>query len=324
MVANTQFLILLFLALAFIALSGCAPVSSNTSGQLIDDIVLPVDFEFVGVYENEKNAPYFPINSISSVCYANDGTLYFSDEVRGLVHGLSPRHGRWFTFDTPGAFFRPVDLQVDGLWMLVLDYENRMLFRFNKSGVYHDRLINFPYLDPGYNREPFAFDMDVDGRVVVCDYSEQQVLMLDSYLELNQFIGGSGPNSEQFYQPSGIAYRPDGGFVVTDMGNSRIHSYNRMGYFEGDSGGFYDINNPMRTPQGIDCDSVGNIFIADPAASAIHVYSRTMNHLFSAGPEMGILAAPMEPVDVAIGPDDLIAVADKGRRAVILFRIIYR
>jgi len=39
---------------------------------------------------------------------------------------------------------------------------------------------------------------------------------------------------------------------------------------------------------------------------------------------MGVLAAPMEPVDVAVGPDDLIAVADKGRHAVIIFRIIYR
>ena len=324
MVTDTQFLIRNLFVIAVIVVAGCAPSPRNINPQSQVDVVLPVDLEFVGVYENEKGAPYFPIDSISAVKYANDGTLYFSDEVRGLVHGFDPRKGDWFTFDTPGAFFRPVDIQVDGLWVLVLDFENRMLFRFNKVGVYHNRLINFPFLDPGYNREPFAFDMDVDGRVVVCDYSEQQVLMLDSYLELQQYLGSSGTNREQFIQPSGIAYQPDGGFVVSDQGNSRVHLYNRMGYFEADTGGWYDPKNPMRTPQGIDSDSAGNIFVADPAASAVHVYSRGLEYLFSAGPEMGVLAAPMEPVDVAVGPDDLIAVADKGRHAVIVFRIIYR
>jgi sugar lactone lactonase YvrE len=172
-------------------------------------------------------------------------------------------------------------------------------------------------------RLPTAFDVDRDGRLVVTDAAEQQVLMLDSFLTLTQTIGGPGSHREQFQDPSGVVFLPDGSFMVADRGNRRLQHYSRQGYFEQIVGGEFDLNNPLITPQGIDCDTYGNIFVADPAASDVHVYSRGLSYLFSLGSALNLMADPELPIDVAVGPEDLLAVADRGRSAILVFRIVY-
>ena len=102
-----------------------------------------------------------------------------------------------------------------------------------------------------------------------------------------------------------------------------MQRYNRLGYFEGIVGGEFDPHNPLVTPQGVDCDFHGNLFLADPAVSTVHVFSRSLRHLFSVGSEQSLLAAPAIPIDVAVGPDDLLAVSDRGREAILVYRIIY-
>jgi DNA-binding beta-propeller fold protein YncE len=166
--------------------------------------------------------------------------------------------------------------------------------------------------------------VDRDGRLVVTDASQQQILVLDAFLNLAQVLGDPGSHGEQFSDPSGIVFLPDGGFVVADRGNRRLQTYSRLAYFEGIVGGEFDLNNPMITPQGIDCDVHGNLFVADPAANAVHVFSRQWKHLFSMGSDYGLLAGPELPMDVAVGPDDLMAVSDRGREAVLVYRIVYQ
>ena len=311
-------------------LSGGGPRSRVRAAQgraealaLPEDFPLPVALEFLTVYENERSAPYFPIEGIGGVAYASDGTLYFCDEKGGRVHGLDPA-GDWFQFDGPGRrFFRPVDLRVDGFNVLVLDMDGQVLLRYEMGGAYLDRLATFAYIDPGYDRLPSAFDVDVDGRMAFTDVSEQQTLLVDAFLQLDLTLGEPGSHREQFRDPSGVAFLPDGGFVVADRGNRRLQRYNRLGYFLGVVGGEFDPQNPMITPQGLDADVDGNVFVADPAAGAVHVYDPAMGYLFSLGSELGLLASPESPIDVAVGPDDLLAVTDRGRQAVLVYRIVY-
>jgi hypothetical protein len=118
-------------------------------------------------------------------------------------------------------------------------------------------------------------------------------------------------------------FLPDGGFVVADRGNRRLQHYSRLGYFEGIIGGEFDLDNPLLTPQGLDCDDFGNLFVADPAASTVHVFSRDLTRIFSVGWSDGLLTAPEIPVDIAVGPDDLLAVADRGKQAILVYKIVY-
>jgi hypothetical protein len=318
-------------------LSGCAgggPAAgqpgAEAGGQEVEPAIAappgttPVRLDFLYAFENERDAPYYPIEGIAGVAYGADGTLIFCDEKGGRVHGLAPGTGNWYAFDSsPSRSFRPIDVRVDGFSVLVLDLADRLLLRYDMAGVLQDRLLNFRQLDPLVQRLPTAFDVDVDGRVVVTDAQAQQVLLLDPFLSLSQTLGEPGSHREQFDEPSGVVFLPDGGFAVADRGNRRLQLYNRLGYYETMVGGEFDLDNRLITPQGLDRDEHGNLFVADGAAGQVHVYGRGPRWLFSLSSEMGLLAAPEAPVDVATGPDQLLAVADRGREAVLVYRIVY-
>ena len=316
--------------LAGAAWLGCAAGGGGGAGRHVAGDVpaapgtTPARLDFLYAFENERHAPYFPLEGLGGVAYAQDGGLYVCDEKGGRVHGYLPATDTWTQFAAPGSRpYRPVDVRVDGFSVLVLDMGGRLLLRYDLQGAFQDRLLSFDHLDPVIQRLPTSFDVDRDGRVVVTDANEQQILMLDSFLSLTQTLGGPGSHREQFQDPSGVVFLPDGGFLATDRGNRRLQHYNRLGYFERVVGGEFDLDNPLITPQGLACDGHGNVFVADPAASDVHVYSRDLRHLFSLGTELGLAADPELPMDVAVGPEDLLAVTDRGRGAVLVFRIVY-
>jgi sugar lactone lactonase YvrE len=285
---------------------------------------VPVDVELLYVFENERSAPYYPFEGLAGLDYGDDGTLIVCDEKRGRVYGLDPRTQQWVEFSTPrGGNYRPVDVRVDGFQVLVLDIGGGAIDRYDLGGSYRDRLVNFATLDPGFDITPSAFDVDIDGRVAVADGGEDQVLLLDSFLSPQLHVGTPGPHRDQFSAPSGVGFLPDGGFLVSDRGNRRLQRYNRLGYFEAVYGGEYEVDNPFITPQGLDIDRWGNAFVADPAAAVVHVLGPAGRVLFAVGPGLGLIATPEMPIDVALGPRDLLAVTDRSRGAILVFRVLY-
>ena len=285
---------------------------------------VPMGLELLRVFENERSAPYYPIEGIGGVAFYGDGTLYFCDEKGGRIHGHDASTDAWFQFDKPGTrFFRPVDIRIDQFSVLVLDMDGRDLLRYDLGGVFLDRLIEFNYLDPGYDRRPSSFDVDLDGGMVFTDAAEDQVLVLDQYLELRHVVGVPGSHPEQFREPSGVVFLRDGSFVVADRANRRLQHINRLGYHKRTIGGEWDPRNRMLTPQGLDTDAEGNLFVADPAAGVIHILTPELDYLFAVGSELGLQAAPVAPIDVAVGPDDQLAVSDRERQAVLVYRIRY-
>jgi len=306
---------------------GAVPPAGRGETDLVTAAELPVPaaLTLIGVFENTRNAPYFPLEGVAGVAFYRDGTLYVCDEKGGRVHGYDPHRDEWFQFDDPGRrFFRPVGVQVDHFSVLVLDMDGRELLRYDLNGVFQDRLVDFTYLDPTRDRIPSAFAVDRDGRIVVCDAAEDQVLLLDAYLNLQSLVGEHGSHREQFDAPSGVAFLRDGGFVVADRGNRRLELFSRLGVYTAGIGGEFDTHNRLITPQGVAVDPDGNIFVADPAAGAIFVFAPDGRLLLEAGQEMGLLAGPQNPIALAVGPDRQLAVADRGREAVILYRIQYR
>lgn len=285
----------------------------------------PVALQFVTVHENERSAPYYPFEGLSGLAFGDDGTLYICDELGGRIHGWDQSRNEWFQFNVPGGrYARPVDVRVDGFLVLVLDMDGHVLQRYDLDGVFLDRLVDFRYLDPGYDRLPTSFDVDVDGGLVVCDGQEDQILILDSFLNLRPTVGGTGSFQGQFRDPSGVVFLRDGTFVVADRGNRRLQHFNRLGAFLEEVGGEFAIDNPLLTPQGLARDEYGNLFVADPASGKVHVYDAGFEHLFSVGSELGLLASPEGPIDVAVSEDGLLAVSDRSRQAVLLYRILYR
>lgn len=283
-----------------------------------------VALEFIEAFENLRTAFYFPLEGVAGCAFASDGTLIFCDEKRGKVYGLDPRSLSWYEFDSPNSRpYRPLDVVVDGFKILVLDSGGNDVYRFDQNGALLDQVLDVRQVDPGYLPQVTAFSMDRDGRMVIADVSQQHVLLLDTFLNLQMRIGAPGSMDDQFTDPSGLTFLPDGGFIVSDRGNRRLCHYDRLGFFEGNVGGDFDVDNPFVLPQGVTSDKFGNIFVADQGNGKIHVLDRRLRPLTSIGDDFGLRGTPTAPVDVAVGPADVLAVTDRARSAILVYRIIY-
>lgn len=305
---------------------GCGP---TVRGLPRDEVAAPVGstpvgLQFLTAYENVPGAPYFPLDGIAGCCFGPDGTLLVCDEKRGLVNALDPRDLTWYQFDDPPSRpYQPLDAVFDGFKVLVLDAAGVSLQRFDLGGAWLDELVDLRQLDPGNQPQATALAVDRDGRLIISDVFSQQVLLLDTFVTLHLRIGGPGTVSDQFRDPMGLAFLSDGTFVVADRGNRRLCHYGRNGFFEGTIGGDFMVDNPLVAPQGVDTDRFGNVYVADPGSGRLHVLDRRLRILFSVGPEMSLQAAPAQPVDVAVSPDGTLAVTDRSRAAILLYRIVY-
>jgi sugar lactone lactonase YvrE len=320
-------------ALALIA--GCS-AGFGSSVQQTGESVLPVssapprpgttvvDLEFLYSHENERNAVYYPIEGLAGCAFGPEGTLIFCDEKRGKVFGLDPGVLVWYEFDSPNSRpYRPLDVVVDGFKILVLDSGGNSVFRFDLNGTWLDQVLDIRQVDPSNIPQVTAFSLDRDGRMVIADVSQQQVLLLDTFLNLQMRVGAPGTLDDQFTDPSGITFLPDGGFIVSDRGNRRLCRYGRLGFFEGTVGGDFDLDNPFILPQGVASDKYGNLFVADQGNGRIHILDRRLRPLTSIGDDFGLRGTPTAPVDVAVGPADVLAVTDRARSAILVYRIIY-
>jgi DNA-binding beta-propeller fold protein YncE len=284
-----------------------------------------IGLDFLYAFENTGDAVYYPLEGLAGCHYSPDGTLIICDELRGKVYGLDPQSRRWFEFDTPySRSFKPVDVKVDGFRVLVLDLGGGSIQHFNLSGAWREELLDVRQLDPGAVVQPSCFAIDRDGRMVIGDAGQQEVLLLDSFLSLHTRIGGPGTLGDQFQEPAGIAFRDDGSFLVSDRGNRRLSVYGRHGFYEGAIGGDFDVANPFAAPQGLDTDRFGNVFVADQGNGLIHVLDGNLKLNFSAGQELDLRGVPLAPVDVAVGPDNELAVTDRARSAILVYRIVYQ
>ncbi len=317
--------ILLIVMLQLVGCAGGSSQSSQKTGQFVPKAgSTPVALEFVRSFENVASAPYFPLEGLAGCIYTSDGSLVFCDEKRGKVYGLDSGNDRWYEFDQPIVRpYHPVDVAVDGFKVLVLENGSNTVQRFDLSGAYQDQLLDLRRIDPGIMTRPRAFAVDRDGSMVVTDQSEEQILQLDAFLNLTSRLGEPGVQDDQFSGIGGIDFLPDGRIIVADTGNSRLCIYGRTGFFESTLGGRYDPNNVFLSPSGVTTDRHGNIFVSDQAGGKIHVFSRNLRILFSSGPEMTVTPMLETPVDLAVGPADQLAVTDRSRQAILVYRIIY-
>ncbi len=280
--------------------------------------------EFLVAHENLPDRFYYPLERVAGCTYAEDGTLIFCDEARGKVYGLDPHSIHWFEFDTPMARpYQPSSVQVDGFKVLVLDSGGGRLYRFDMAGSYMDQLLDVARIDPAGITRGTSFAVDRDGRMVIADEAQQQILLLDTFMELQMRLGEPGQLDDQFGLLRGVTFLPDGSILACDADNSRLCLYGRMGFFEGTVGGILDADNKLLAPAGLDSDRFGNVFVADPGGGLVLAYDSRFRYQLDIGRKFDDPGSPVSPVDVAVGPGDLLAVSDQGRSAILVYRIIY-
>ena len=133
-------------------------------------------------------------------------------------------------------------------------------------------------------------------------------------------IGGPGTGQGQFDRPEGIGAAADGRLAVADTGNARVQIF--------DAGG--NVVMTLRGLSGVDYaaptdaafDSAGRVYVADAVRQFVAVYDaaynliRVLGQTNTAGDAFDRFDAPRR---LAIGPGDVLFVADTGNERVQVF-----
>jgi tripartite motif-containing protein 71 len=255
----------------------------------------------------------------AALCVDFGGTVYVADGSPPRLVSYTEESKRCVEFQTPDAWpaFRPSDVAVRGFFVYAVDEPDRALLRWDASGTWRDVLVNFEDLTvPGRRVSPYGLDVDApSGRVAVTDVENHQVIVLDSYLDVDVAFGNYGSFDGQLDTPLGVSFTPGGELLVTDTGNARVQFFSDAGTFRravpaGDSA------SPMRRPRRAVATEDGRVMVADPAAGRLFE--------FSPGGTLSRSLAPagadrFEPTDVAVARDGRVYVTDAATQTLYAF-----
>lgn len=137
----------------------------------------------------------------------------------------------------------------------------------------------------------------------------------------------AAPIGSGFGSPEAVATDAQGDIYVTDPTLHKVSKFSPGGVLltswggAGSAPGLFNVN---QSPNGIAVDSQGNVYVADTWNQRIEKFSSTGRYLLSWGstPEGNVSTASGSfygPRQVAVGPGDLIYVADTGNKRIEVF-----
>ncbi|MCC7261379.1 MAG: choice-of-anchor D domain-containing protein [Candidatus Latescibacteria bacterium] len=194
------------------------------------------------------------------------------------------------------ASLKPIDLDLDLQGrLLILDELGPRLLRLEADST----LVVLAQFDPG--AEPKALSVDRQGRILVADYGQRRVVVVQDQgsplpLAGNGLLRASGEGgpalNASLYQPFGLAYDLQGNLYIADRRNHLVRRVRPDGIIERVAGtglpGFGGEGEPARAallnqPAGLAFDGQGNLYIADSANHRVRKLDRSGNLLTVAG-----------------------------------------
>jgi phage tail-like protein len=152
---------------------------------------------------------------------------------------------------------------------------------------------------------PVGVAADSKGRLFVMDGADDRVTALDLNTKLTKRIGafgGRGGGLRHFKKPRSMSILPSGAIAIADTGNRRVQLFSAPPYVLLQVWGAPDID---MKPVAVASDHCGIVYIADAVSRAILRVKPGVAWLEPVG--AGILTGPVE---LAVGPDQTIAVVD--------------
>jgi len=149
----------------------------------------------------------------------NDRIQVFDQDSLKLLYSF----GRFGAGD--GEFSRPQSMVIDGETLYVTDACNHRIDVFKPDGRFV-RTMGKIGSDLGEFRFPYGLDMDSKGRLVVCEFGNNRVQLVDKETGkgLAQW-GTGGRDLGQLAYPWGVAVDKDDRVVAVDAGNNRLQVF---------------------------------------------------------------------------------------------------
>ncbi len=260
------------------------------------------------------------LGSPVAVCLDFGGTVIVADASPPRLVAYDVGAQACTEFQSPAArpAFQPSDVSVRGFFVYAVDETNRMLLRWDSSGSYRDVLLSFEELAERRRVSPCGLDVDASGRLAVSDVENHQIIVLDSYLDVDVAFGNYGSYPGQLDTPQGVSFTPRGELLVADTGNARLQVFS-------DAGQARRVipapgsPNPMRHPRRAVMGEDGRVFVADPLARRVFEFGS--DGAFARALVPGG-AGPFEPTDVALGRDGILYVTDTARKVVHALKVM--
>lgn len=193
------------------------------------------------------------------------GRLYVADLGRGTVVRVDADGHPMFEFQSPPSQpgIQPLDLEVTGFQVYVLDAQSNGLLRYGDEGGYLDILLSFA--DSGYET-PRALAVDRLGRVLLAQPVRHVVRLLDPRQRSEVSLGGFGSRPGECARPMGTAFGTDGSFYVSDTGNARVQRFTPEGTF------WSAFADSLREPRGLAAGPTGEVLVTDPARETVVLF----------------------------------------------------
>ena len=124
-----------------------------------------------------------------------------------------------------GEFMRPQSMVIDGDLVYVTDACNHRISVFKTDGTFVRNMGNVGS-GLGQFRYPYGLDQDADGRLIVCEFGNNRVQLIDKQTGRGIKTWGSGGHEPgQLAYPWGVAVDKDDRVVAVDAGNNRLQVF---------------------------------------------------------------------------------------------------
>ena len=152
------------------------------------------------------------------------------------------------------------------------------------------------------------------GEVVIVDYHNRCVVVLDDKLNLLKLIGQASGNS-RLVSPYGVAVT-DNVIAVSDLGSDQVKKYSLQGELLGCHG---DKNGQFKQPRGLAFNNNKLLYIVDGGNHRVQVFQQDDNFAFSFGNRGNNPGQFQYPVRIAIDPNNNVLVTDHDANCIHLF-----
>jgi DNA-binding beta-propeller fold protein YncE len=167
----------------------------------------------------------------TDIAFDSKGNIFVSEYGdNDRIQVFDPKDGHFlYTFgkfgDGPGEFSRPQSMVIDHDIIYLTDACNHRLCVFKTDGTFV-RNMGKVGSGPGEFRFPYGMDEDPDGHLVVCEFGNNRVQLIDKETGKGLRIWGmAGRDPGELAYPWGVAVDKHDRVVAVDAGNNRLQVF---------------------------------------------------------------------------------------------------
>lgn len=302
MVHDRTILLLVYLTIPFLLLSGCTASTSQVQERYFwPPPPIPPRIEWLTAYHSQLDLGKTPLRRLKEAVVGEDAPI---ELVKPVEVRSDAAQNKLYVADIGAAAVFVFDLQQNDLRLLSTQGSN-LPAAIKPIGLALDRENNLYVLEPRLNqvlvfdpaekfvrsiqlgqlcKRPLALAIDSHReRLYVSDAKLNKVFALDLNGTLLFAIGGQGDSKGEFSLPVGVTVNSKGEVIVAEAFNARIQVFDEQGAFLRAFGKRGDGPGDFQLIKSVAVDSDDNIYVTDGKSHNVKIFNQTGELLLTFG-----------------------------------------